>query len=141
MSLPWRGPILAVTAVVLDATIFGYLVLLALVIPTFSLLKATGKMSWISALAAFAAAGMAASQIARFITPSMRQAGLGEFSNSPLSLLLGLLCGLAGGVLVAAIASRPLSQTARRIAFVLPFSVMALCLFVLMGASGLELAR
>lgn len=124
VAWPWWSPIFAGTGIVFDGAIFAYILLVSLVIPVCYLLKAAGRLSRATILMAFAAAGIAGSQIARLMT-HMRQDFLSDFSNSADSPLLGLLCGLTAGAFVVHFSNRRLSLAARRIALMTPISVLA----------------
>jgi hypothetical protein len=131
------GPLLSGMAVVFDGTIFAYLLLVFLAIPSYFTLKKNGKLSVRNLLIAFVTVGVAGSQLARLITQGFRQAGLRDFSNGPWAPLLGLLCGLAAGAFVAYVANRRISSTARSLMFLAPIAVVTICAFSLVAAAGI----
>jgi len=93
-------------------------------------LRECGKITTRNTLMVCAAAGIAASQIARVIAHGFRQAELRAFANSGASPILGCLCGLTAGIFVVYFAKRRIARAVICCAPVAALAISALVLIV-----------
>jgi hypothetical protein len=119
---PGLGPWLAAAAVIFDGTLLAYF----MAVPVYLLLISARRTSVMRVVIFFCLAGVSASQFVHLIQ-SFRQPGLREFAVSWLTLLFGLLCGLASGVFFALFANRRFSKAARVLGYSLPITIIAAC--------------
>jgi hypothetical protein len=124
------GPWLAAAAVIFDGTLLAYFV----AVPLYLLMKDSAKLRAFRVLAAFAVAGILASQMVHLLQ-DFRQPGLREFAVSWLSPLFGCLCGLVSGAAFLFLARRRFPAVARVLAYSLPPAMVVGCGWVLVWSS------
>jgi len=110
MNQPHVGPLISAMAVVFDGQILAGLMVLLLVAPAHIALRRSGKDSAGNTLGLCAAAGIAASQVARLIAQGFRQADLRAFANSWESPIIGFICGLAAGAFIVYATKRHMAR-------------------------------
>jgi hypothetical protein len=109
MNWPRLGPLISAMAVVFDGELLGFLVVLFLVAPIYAGLREYRRNSARKILIVCAAAGLAASQVAR-AAQNFRQADLRAFANSWVSPVIGCFCGLAAGAFIVYFGKRRLAS-------------------------------
>jgi hypothetical protein len=135
---PATGSLISAAGVVFDAEILGIFFVLFLVAPVYWGLRQYGKNSARNILIVCGGAGILASPIARMISHGFRQADLRVFASSGISPILGCLCGLAAGAIIATFANR---RMARLSIFSIPPAALFICTVVIMWSADLWRGR